>query len=741
MKFHLIKILVLLFFGFNAYSADLTGFVLDFESKEPISFATIQFIDLNTGVICDGNGQFHYTGNMPQNTKLKISAVGYETLLTNVNENTIDITFYLKPSHIELEEFVVATGGGLQKNSITNVDKRSIGELSLIQPNDLGEAIANISSVYNLSTGSGISKPVIRGLSGMRVVTYMNGLRIENQQWGGDHGMGISENGLGTVEIVKGPSALLYGVDALGGVMYLSEEAFANQNSIETYYNSGFESNNMKFTNATGFKISHKQLKLNLFANHISATDYQLTNGKYLTNSRYQQKDIKTSIGYHHKNWIITARYNYVQNQIGIPGDTEDSLYTINSFLSSESQREISTPSQSITNHFALLENGLYLKKSTLNLKLGFTSNQLQEFEETLDTSAMNMYLRNYTYTLFWNRKFNENHEVILGSQGMFQKVTNHPDAEEILIPNSEMNDLGGYLIFQGNIHKWNYQVGARYDQRALFTDYLDYYMIIDNVYRGVNYSAGINKTIKKITFRTSASSGFRPPHSSEMFADGPHHGTFRYIMGNIFLRSEKATQLDFSAEYKGDHLYFSLNPYITQIKNYTYLQSLDTTIENYPAYKYAQDANTQLLGGDISVHYHPHFAHQLHLEHNVSLIQGKRSDGSSLPLIPQTRLNTQVKYEFKKRSLISVDYFALQHLYFFDQKNVGEFETRSKGYNLLNIALHMSAETKIPIKLEVGIKNVLNTSYINHLSRLKPLGISAPGRNFYVSLKFNFHS
>lgn len=740
MKTTILNTFLFVLISIQGLALDLSGWVIDSETEKPVPFATIQFIDLNTGIACDENGKFNFTGNLPQNTKLKISAVGYETKLITIKTPIQEITFYLDPSHIELEEFVIVTGGVLQKNSITNVEKRTIEELSLVQPNDLGEAIANIPSVYNLSTGTGISKPVIRGLSGMRVVTYMNGLRIENQQWGGDHGMGISDNGLGTVEIIKGPSALLFGVDALGGVMYLSEEAFANQNSIETYYSSKFESNSMKINNAAGFKISGKQLKLNLFANQTSAADYQLPNGKYLYNSRYQQKDIKTSLGYHYKNWIMAARYNYVQNQIGIPGETEDANFTVDDFLSNSTQRNRISPSQQITNHLALLENGLYFKRSTLNLKLGLTSNQLQEFEENLNTSALNMYLRNYTYTLFWNRKFNENHEVIVGSQGMFQNVTNHHDAEETLIPNSQMNDLGGYVVFQGNVNKWNYQLGGRYDQRNLSTS-ISKTELFDKTYQGLNYSGGINKTFKKFTFRTSISRGFRPPHTSEMFVDGPHHGTFRYLMGDVSLKSEKATQFDISAEYSGEHLYLSVNPYINQIKDYTYLQPLDTIIEGYPGYAYSQDPMASLMGGDLSIHYHPHFAHKLHIENNISYIKATRSDGSSLPLIPQTRSNTQVKYEFKTKGLFSLDYVAIQHLLFLGKNDVSELETKSSGYNLFNLAMSITVKTKLPINLQAGVKNILNEPYINHLSRLKPLGISGPGRNFYISLKIKFQS
>lgn len=719
---------------------NLSGQVLDEEHKEPVPFATVDFVDLNTGVICDANGKFTFSGDIPQNTIVKVSAVGFETLLTSFDKNQEEIVFYLHHSHIELEEFVVTTNGSLQGNSIVNVEKRSIEELSTILNNDLGEAIANIPSVYNLSTGNGISKPVIRGMSGMRVVTYMNGLRIENQQWGGDHGLGISENGIGTVEIIKGPASLLYGADALGGVLYLQEEAFANQNTIETYYKTSAESNSLKFNNAAGFKMIGKRLKFNLFANHITAADYQLPNGSYVKNSRYNQKDIKTSLGYNYKNWVITARYNYIQNRIGIPGHTHDSIFTLESFISDEQKREKTIPAQIVTNHFAIVENGFYFNNSTLKLKTGFASNNLKEYDEKVTIPHLDLLLNNYTYNIVWDRTIYKSHHVLLGSQGMFQDITNGPKAEEMIIPNANINDLGGYLLFQGEIKGWNYQIGGRYDQRDLVVR-SDEYSKTDYSFSGFNYSAGFNKSIKSFKLRFNASTGFRPPHNSEMLIDGVHHGTMRYEIGTTELQSEKATQFDLSLEYAGEHLYIALNPYYNQIRNYIYIAPVDTTIGGYDVYEYQQDPNAQLIGGDISFHYHPHFAHKLHIEHNTSFIQANRSDGQPLPLTPQTRLNTMLRYQLDTEGKFAVEYIALQHNYFMDQNEVSYFETPSMGYHLFNMSANFKLNIKYPIDIQLGVKNILNEEYINHLSRLKPFEIPAPGRNFYISLKFNLET
>lgn len=731
-------ILTLILSYFASYGADLSGLVLDEKNQTPIPYATIQFVDLNTGVVCDENGKFYFSGDLPQHILAKISAIGYETRLLKLYASRDVITIVLHPSHIELEEFVVSTMGELQNSTITNVEKRSIEELHVIPSANLVEAVSNIPGVYNSNTGIGISKPVIRGLSGIRVVTYLNNLRIENQQWGGDHGLGINDNGLGSVEVIKGPASLLYGADALGGVIYLKEEAFANQNTKEGYYNSQFETNSFKSNQSFGVKLSGTRLSFNLFGNYTAASDYQLPGGDYLKNSRFTQSDIKASIGYHRKNWLVTVRYNYNQSRIGIPGHTHDSIVTQEAFISSNQGRKNTIPAQFITNHHLLVENVFYFKQSKLTLRNGYTSNNLQEYEEKYSIPAIDMLLSNYFNTAIWSRELTENQSLKIGGQVMILQTSNGVNAEEQLIPNGSTQDLGAFVIYQGDIKTWKYQLGVRFDQRVLFSSTEDN-MAWQRSFMGGNYSAGVNKKLDVFVLRANFSTGFRPPHSSEMVVNGVHHGSFRYEIGNENLISEKASQIDVGVEYGGEHLSISVNPYLMSIKNFIYLQPTDSLVDSYAVYEYHQDELTTLKGADISLHYHPHFLHRLHLEHNTSFVGAIKSDNSHVSLIPPARTNTVVKYQLDSKGIVSFKYVALQHLYFFQQKMVSAPEIASEAYHLINLSMNVEFKFKYPLELKLGVTNVLNSEFVPHLSRLKPFQIPAPGRNFTIGLKIKF--
>jgi iron complex outermembrane receptor protein len=721
----------------------IKGVVVDAQSKEPVAFASVFFVDIDAGTSTNEQGEFAYSANLPQNIKIKVKAIGYETKIVIVsNPNSDAVVIELTPTHMELHEVSVSsTTGVLQKYSITNIETKSLAELNIIQTTNLGDAIANIPSVYNSSTGVGISKPVIRGLSGMRVVTYLNGLRLENQQWGGDHGMGVTENGIGGVEIIKGPSSLLYGADALGGVVYFVDENYAKHNHIEGYVESQFESNTMRTRNFAALKIAKNNLRVNLFGSYYNSADYQLANGNYVTNSRFKENNFKASIGYNKKNWVMNLRYNHVVNRVGLPGHTHDTIITPESFQSNIQYRGKRIPAQLNNNHFTLLENTFYFTNSDLKIWLGNTLNRITEFDEKVTIPGIDMILINNTYNARYRMDVGSVSHFIIGAQGMYQINTNGERAQEILIPNANMIDNGIYTLFQTEYKGWELQAGFRFDNRhvqslTLFNGNAPF----TSSYNGYNYSAGAAKRVNKFMFRTNVSSGFRPPHLSELLSNGVHHGTLRFEIGDKNLKSEQATQFDISGEYSSDHIRFVVNPFYNVIQNYIYITPQNQTINNYPVFNYEQTKSAQLMGGDVGVHYHPHFAHQLHFEHTVSYIDAQDDTGLALPLIPQTRFNSILRFEFKSKKKFQVENISLQHLYFLPQNNVVSYESTSPSYQLIHVGANFKLDYKNPLFIKVGVRNLLNENYIDHLSRLKNIGLEAPGRNIYISLKMNIN-
>jgi len=224
----------------------LKGKVLDDKSGLGLPFVTIYCIETQNGTVTDSIGNWQLDNVINNQMTLQISAAEYDSKIIKIDNANDEIIVNLEHAHIHLDEVIISTTDSkLQRYNTYPVDSRKLSDLNKIEQTTLIDAISNIPGVYNLSTGNGISKPVIRGLSGMRVLTSQNGLRIENQQWGADHGFAIFNLGVDQIEVVKGPSSLIYGADALGGVIYIADEPYANANETEINASSKFETNSM----------------------------------------------------------------------------------------------------------------------------------------------------------------------------------------------------------------------------------------------------------------------------------------------------------------------------------------------------------------------------------------------------------------------------------------------------------------------------------------------------------------
>tara|TARA_B100000242_G_scaffold288792_2_gene257528 strand:+ start:1119 stop:3434 length:2316 start_codon:yes stop_codon:yes gene_type:complete len=712
--------------------------VVDSESLEPIPYASVEIYEMQIQSYCDENGVFEFS-YLSNTTPVILSANGYKPtsfIYKAGDNNSYDIK--LKKSHIFLNEIVVSpTTGLVQKNNLTNVILKKINQADQIMAPNLMELITNVPGVYSINTGSSISKPVIRGLSGLKVVTFWNGLRIENQQWANDHGLNFTDIGIKSVEIVKGPSSLLYGADALGGVLYFTDEDYLPPNSFNSSFETRFESNSMSSFNIARIKLATEKIRFNVYAGYKSAAEYQIPDGEFVKNSSYNRKSLKASLGYNKNNWILNLRYNYNSNENGLPGHTHSLNPSPEEFLLETQHRERILPLQLIEDHYLSIENKLILSnQSVIKFNTGFTSNSITEFEEKVTIPGISMLLNNIPYNFSYTSYVNENTKWISGVQGMLTKNSNDESAESSLIPNASSYDIGSYSLLQYSKSQFETQIGLRYDIREI-----DAGDLLSKNFSKLNGSFGLVFKKGLYTLRTNFSSGFRPPHLSEMLSYGVHHGTNRFEIGSQDLESEFANQFDISLDYGNEHINFNINPFYNHFQNYIYVAPTADFIDGYQVYEYTQASSARTYGGEIYLHYHPHFAHRLHLEQDFSYVIGEDNNNNPLPLIPQTRLNSNLKYEFaetnKKFQLKTI---LLQRTQFFDKNDVSTFETPSDSYEIYNIEGNFSYSGNQIMLMKLGIRNLFNTTYINHLSNLKGIGLPSAGINFYISINYLFN-
>ena len=726
---------LIVFIFSNTFSQTIK--VVDATNNNPVSFANVYFPESNTSTTTDSKGFFKINNLNLKKIQVQISFIGYRTLSTSVLISEKNIVLKLETSHITLEDVVVSVPSGkLNGENVVAIENRKLKELYISSPISLSGAIASIPGVEQITVGASVGKPVIRGLSGNRILTYSQGIRVENQQWGADHGLGVSDIGVEAVEVIKGPASLLYGSDALAGIIYFVDERYASQNSVGTFLQSKYFSNNSQIQSSAGVKINKNKLSLNVFAGSNKASDYMLPSHENVYNSRFEDKALKLSFGYVNNNWISNIKYSYFENSYGIVGT--DSTY------SDKKQRDINVPFVNLTNNSLSFDNTLFVGKSKINLILGYSNDVRKAVKKDVSNPNINMELETFTYNAKWySPQLNDNFSIIVGSQGMHQ--TNENSGIGMVIPNFSTKDIGLFTLLNYTIGSFDIQGGLRGDFREIDSEEkliggkIKFPQLTTN-YTSINYSLGAVYKKENFNLRANLSSGFRAPNSAELLSNGVLGSSNRYIKGDHNLVSEFSNQIDFSYNYTTDHANFSVNPFLNLINNYIYLDPTGEVLGENIVYQYTQK-NAMLYGGEMGVHFHPHGLDWLHIRSDISTVFAEDLNGNPLPLIPATRFNNTLKVQFNKKGIFRVKNIFIQDTYKLDQNRIGQFETKSDSYNIVNIGTELEIKTKnYAFTIDTGIKNLLNTEYIDHLSRLKYFDLSGQGINFYVGVKFNFN-
>lgn len=699
------------------------GKVIDKLTNEPIVFANIFLPQLEKGTTSNENGQYTIS-NLPNGTyEVVVSFIGYESLsLSVVIPLTKSLFIALDPSVIEMEEVIISTPfHKLQSENVMKVEQEKIDDLKTKGAINLSDGLSNIAGVENVSTGISIGKPVIRGLSSNRVLVYTQGVRLENQQFGDEHGLGVNDAGIESVEVIKGPASLLYGSDALGGVLYLNPERFEQPNSSSGDLGANYFSNTLGYSTNLGYKASGDKLKFIFRGGLAEHSDYE-TKSYRVTNTRFKEHDFKAAFGYQISKFKTEFRYNVNHLKPGIP----ITFGTEEIGIQSKSKTPL-FPFQEVTNHVFSSKSVVFFNGSSLDINMGLLYNDRKEFEE-LDLPTLQMKLKTFNYDVRYNLPTLGKFETIVGIQGMNQINTNY--GEEILIPNATTTDFGVLTVSHIHFEEADVQIGARYDIRNI-----DVVNGISPNFNSFNGSLGVKTNIaKKITARLNLATGFRAPNLAELTSDGVHEGTNRYEIGNPDLKNEQNFQTDFSLEFKNEHIELFANAFYNKVNHYIFLSPNGTLIDNNPVYNYLQE-NAYLYGGEFGLHFHPHPLDWLHIESSFESVTGKQKNDQYLPLIPANSINNTVRIEFYKNSF-KESYAFVKLNTTFNQNKVSSFESDTSGYNLLSAGF--GGKIKMfdhELSISLSGNNLTNKKYINHLSRLKSDDIYNMGRNITLGL------
>ncbi len=791
--------LTVLFYSINVFAQDrvlindrnttniravFSGKITDAKTSEPLPGASILISDLKLGAVADAAGKFSFHDIPMGHHLIEVSYTGYTSIVEHIdiNENT-QKDFALQPSVVENQAVVITGVTNATSIRKTPVPVTSIRRAEILQTpsTNIIDLLSKKPGIAQVGTGPGISKPVIRGLGYNRVVVINEGVRQEGQQWGDEHGIEIDELSIVRAEILKGPASLIYGSDAIAGVINLITNVPVSEGTIRGNLLTNYQTNNDLFGLNANIAGNRKGVNWNLYGTLKSAGDYENNYDGKVLNSRFNERNYGGYIGIN-KKWgfshLIFSGYH--QNVGLVEGDRDANgqflLYSGTTLERTATHKDLNErdpfiPYQNITHYKIISDNSIAIKKNRLKVNIGVQQNQRKEFGDPADGSKAGLHfdLKTLNYNLQFVLPEKKEWHTTIGVNGMYQINSNQ--GEEAIIPEYDLFDVGGFVYVQRFFKKTTLSGGARFDNRSINSkelfDGADLkFEKFDRSFSNVSASIGISyEPADFLTIKANIARGFRAPNMAELGSNGAHEGTNRYEYGDKDLRSETSLQFDGGFRVDYEHFGLGVDVFYNKINDFIFYRKLESVSggdslinvngDDLTAFRFAQ-FDAALSGLELNLDIHPHPLDWLHFENSVSFVRGRfkeRVGGTdNLPLIPAPKLSSELKADFKKAGKgFRNFYFKVEMNKFFEQNKpffAFNTETQTPGYTLLNSGIGtdiVNKKERTIFSVHFAGLNLTNTTYQNHLSRLKytdvnlatgRMGVFNPGRNF--SLKVN---
>lgn len=790
--FSLLLCLAALFFWGEAVAAPpgfrLTGSVVDAVSGEPVAGALIRLPDINRQVISNEKGQFVLEQVPAGHHVLEVNAVGFSIWVQHVDlTDNMEWKIQLRPNITENVGVVITGVGAATTIRKTPVAISALRRQALLQSaaSNIVDAMTALPGVAAISTGPAISKPLIRGLGANRIVVMQDGVRQEGQQWGDEHGVEIDEAMVNGIEVVKGPASLMYGSDALAGVVQFITQSPVTEGTIQGQWLNGYQSNSGLIH--SNLRIAGQQNGINWggYGTIKSAQDYRNRLDGRVLNSRFSEQNMGAQIGINRSQGFAHLIYTRFQQTPGlIEGDRDAASGKFLLFAGSPLERIATTddlrgrktwiPNQQVTHDRLVSDNQWRIGRSQLKANLAFQRNQRIEYGNPEDPTEreLDFDLQTLNYTLHWQLPAIKEWHTTLGANGMRQQNKNR--GEELLIPAYRLFDLGGFAHTQRYFKQGTLSGGFRYDYRHLQSDAAfegteQKFVALKKNFTNVSASLGYSWELDSVlTLKVNLARGFRSPTIAELASNGTHEGTNRYEYGTSSLLSERSWQFDLGFELSYDHLQVGLSAFHNDINNFIFYQKLqgvngldslvDVDGEALQAFQFGQ-GNARLSGLELVFDLHPHPLDWLHWQNSFTWVRGRFSQrmdpalpGSDrLPMMPAPRWRSEFRADIKNwganlrrmYSKLEIDVNATQNQFF---SGFGT-ETATAAYTLFNWGIGadvVDRKNQLQFSWHAGVTNLFDVAWQSHLSRLKytdenqangRTGVFNPGRNIYLKL------
>jgi iron complex outermembrane receptor protein len=697
-------------------TGSIRGVITLDSNNSPLHQVSVSIVQLKRGVETDDQGAYEFRNVPPGKYSILAHLEGFPDDVRTVDVtagSAITLDFQLRISGLK-EQITVTASGSEQSTfeafqAVTTLDPSKILEES--HPS-LGEVLDKEPGVAKRSEGPGSSRPVIRGFDGDRVLVMQDGVRSGSLgSQSGDHGEPIDVLSLERLEVVKGPATLLYGSNAIGGVVNaITGHDFAHT-GVRGYFSGIAGTTNAQGGVSGGLEYGIGKWLLWGNGTGQRTGNYDTPIGEIL-NSQSRVASGQGGFGWFGDKAYGSLSYGYNNNRYGVPFDPSDE----------ESERAIiALRRHDFKFNGGLRDMGRFI--DAINLTLDYSDYQHQEIPDNIVATTFKN--KQFVYRGF----FDQQKRGILSGRFGFWGMTRDYKAigEESLAPPTNQNSIAGFVLEELNFERVSFQLGGRVENNSYDPDGLT-----NRSFTGFSGAAGMRVPLwKGGAFVANYTHSYRAPALEELYNFGPHEGNKAFEIGDPNLKREASDGLDLSLRHSTARLRGEANFYYYNISDFVFLAPTGAIEDGLLVANYSQ-ADSRFLGTELDL--------GIRLHHNVWLNTGLdyvdaelKATGTPLPRIPPLR--GRIGFDFNYRGL-SVRPEAVMAK---DQDQLFPTETRTAGYTLFNVV----ASYAIPRQhyaniISVNAFNLGNRLYRNHLSFLKEFAPEI-GRGVRVSYTVRF--
>lgn len=638
----------------------------------------------------------------------------------------------------------------------------------------LMQTLEGIPGVKAMSIGSGQSKPTIRGLGFNRLAVSEDGIKHEGQQWGDDHGLEIDQFSIDRAEVIKGPAALLYGSDAIGGVLNL------HTNHVPTTLLGGVvqlfgRTNNEQLGLSTKLGGRYGKFFYRANATFIDYGDYRVPTDSIqyysyyiklhrqrLRNTAGRERDGSVMFGYAGYNFHTDVRVSDSYSKSGFFANAHGLEVRLSDIDYDHSRRDIDLPYQWV-NHLKVLSHTTWRNEQlSAEANLAYQNNLREEHSEPVshgymprpDGSLERRFNKStYTATLRLSYQLNDSHTLSAGLSGEHQH--NRRDGWGFIIPDFETLSGGGYLFDRYTVSKGLVlNAGVRYDvARTHIRSYNDWYTTptaqgTDEYkqrsadsrrhFNSLTWSAGVNWTSGQWVLKANAGKSFRVPIPKELGADGVNYHIFRYERGNASLDPEESYQIDAGIHWSDERLTVQVDPYVNLFPNYIYLSPTSQYVEGLQLYEYTQ-ARVLRYGFEAQAdcELDEHWSTCLKGEYLYARQKSGPKKGYTLPFSTPWSADAALKYAYTWHG---AGFIELSAHFVGSQNEIVPPERPTDGFWTLNASVSKQFPLKhATLRATLHADNLLDRRYYDHTSYYRLIDVPEPGRNLSLMVGVEF--